>query len=395
MRQVIMVACDLHMKTMVLKIAEGRNAPEKRVLDNTPAGRLALLAQLRQRAAAADAEIVFAYEASSLGFGLYDELSAAGIRCHVLAPSKMVRSSKQKKIKNDNRDAEWILETLRGHVLAGNALPEVWVPDAATRDDRELVRSRVDAAQKLAVTKTQIKGLLKRAYLDLPSGLGKGWTKRLLAWLRGLTGDDSPLGCGARAGLASLLRQLVFLDQEVRQLDDHLYKLAMTPRYVRQFYALFRLHGVGVVTAMVYLTELGDVTRFRNRRQLGAYLGLVPSSHESGASSDRKGHITRQGPSRVRHVLCQAAWVCVRHDPREKAAFERVVARNRKHRKIAVVASMRRLAVRMWHAACDAQAREQGPGEAPRGRDQRPQVPPPNPHPLPSLCGSGRHKPER
>jgi transposase len=395
MRQVIMVACDLHMKTMVLKIAEGRNSPERRVLDNTPAGRLALLAQLRQRAAAADAEIVFAYEASSLGFGLYDELGAAGIRCHVLAPSKMVRSSKQKKIKNDDRDAEWILETLRGHVLAGNALPEVWVPDAATRDDRELVRSRVDAAQKLAVTKTQIKGLLKRVYLDRPSGLGKGWTKRLLAWLRGLTGDDSPLGCGARAGLASLLRQLVFLDREVRQLDDHLYKLATTPRYARQFYALFRLHGVGVVTAMVYLTELGDVTRFRNRRQLGAYLGLVPSSHESGASSDRKGHITRQGPSRVRHVLCQAAWVCVRRDPREKAAFERVVARNRKHRKIAVVASMRRLAVRMWHAACDAQAREQDPGEAPRGRDQRPQVPPPNPHPLPSSLCAGRHVPER
>jgi transposase len=388
MCQVIMVACDLHVKTMVLKIAEDRNLPEKRVLANTPAARAALGTLLRERAAATGAEVVFAYEASSLGFGLYDELTAAGIRCHVLAPSKMTRSAAQKKTKNDDRDAEWILETLRGHVLAGNALPDVWVPDRQTRDDRELVRARLDAAQKITAAKSQIKGLLKRASIERPSALGKGWTRRYVAWLRGLTADDSPLGSGARSALTALLRQLAFLQKELRQFDHRLQDLAQTPRYVRSFYALQRLPGVGLVTALVYLTELGDVRRFRNRRQLSAYLGLVPSSHESGASSDRKGHITRQGPSRVRHVLCQAAWVGVRHDGREKEAFDRIAARNPKHRKIAAVASMRRLAIRMWHAVCDAGAREQRPDAALRGEGpESPGPSPRTPHPLPSLCG--------
>ena len=104
-----------------------------------------------------------------------------------------------------------------------------------------------------------------------------------------------------------------------------------------------------MLTAIVFLTELGDLSRFANRRQIAAYLGLAPSSHESGQRNDRKGHITHQGSSRVRKVLCQAAWTRVRCNEQEKAVYERIKAKNPKKKKIAVVASMRRLAVRLWH----------------------------------------------
>jgi len=103
------------------------------------------------------------------------------------------------------------------------------------------------------------------------------------------------------------------------------------------------------LTAIVFLTELGDLSRFANRRQIAAYLGLAPSSNESGERSDRKGHITHQGSSRVRKVLCQATWARVRYHEEEKIIYERIKAKNPKKKKIAVVASMRRLAVRMWH----------------------------------------------
>ena len=69
---------------------------------------------------------------------LCDQLRAAGIECHVLAPTKIERSSKQKRNKNDDGDAERLLDIIRGHVLAGTKLPAgVWVPDMQTRDDRE------------------------------------------------------------------------------------------------------------------------------------------------------------------------------------------------------------------------------------------------------------------
>lgn len=106
---------------------------------------------------------------------------------------------------------------------------------------------------------------------------------------------------------------------------------------------------------MVFLSEIGDLTRFNNRRQIAAYLGLCPTSFESGRANNRKGHITRQGSARVRRVLCQAAWSHVRHDPHEKAAYARIKAKNPKKAKIAVVASMRRLAIRMWHRGRQAQ----------------------------------------
>lgn len=357
MAESIMVACDLHDRTMALLMAQGRGAAEKLSLPNTKAGRQKLLKLLRTRShAAGGAQVIFAYEASGLGFGLHDELTAAGFACYVLAPTKIARSSQQKRNKTDEKDAALILQLLRGHVLAGNALPKVWVPKPATRDDRELVRARLDLADKLSSVKTQVRCLLKRWSVVRPPATGKGWTNLYLAWLRGLT-KGKPLSVGARQTLESLLRQLTFLQEEELRLDEALGRLILDPRYVDSFYALTKLSGVGVLTALVFLTEMGSLWRFRNRRQVGAYLGLVPVARESGEQSNRKGHITRQGPSHVRRVLCQAVWARVRSDKEDSSdvlAYQRIVAKNPQHKKIAVVAVMRRLAVRMWHCGRNA-----------------------------------------
>jgi transposase len=113
--------------------------------------------------------------------------------------------------------------------------------------------------------------------------------------------------------------------------------------------------GVGRLAAVAYATEVGDFARFRRRQQIGAYWGLTPSSNESGEIQDRKGHITRQGSPRMRRILCQAAWSRVRHHEAEREAYQRLVTRNPKRKKIALVAAMRRLAVRLWHVGRKAQ----------------------------------------
>ena len=106
---------------------------------------------------------------------------------------------------------------------------------------------------------------------------------------------------------------------------------------------------------MVFLTEIGDMQRFSNRRQVRSFLGLAPTCRESGEESDRKGHITREGPARIRKILCQAAWVRIVYDVEEARVYERIVEKNPKHKKIAIVACMRRLGVLMRHRAKDAQ----------------------------------------
>jgi hypothetical protein len=171
-----------------------------------------------------------------------------------------------------------------------------------------------------------------------------------LQWLQQVRQE---VGWGAGQSLESLLRQEEFLTREVRRLEVQVVVLSAQERHAGRV-AVMRRTGVGVLTAMVCATEIGDFSRFQNRRQVGSFLGLTPGSHESGQADDRKGHITRQGPSRVRKVLCQCVWSRLRTAPGERAAYERIAAKNPKHKKIAVVALMRRLAVRLWHEVMSA-----------------------------------------
>ncbi len=353
-----MVGCDLHDKTMLLKVASGRDKAEKRSFANTRSGRKAMLTNLAKRSAVGGgAKVIFAYEASSQGFGLCDQLTGAGIECHVLAPTRIARSVRHRRNKTDEKDADQILELVRAHVLAGVTLPSVWVPDLQTRDDREVVRARLDVAGKLVRIKTQVRTFLKRNGVQKPSRTGKAWTATYNAWLRGLLTPRSTLSFGARVGLRTLLRQMKTLQEEIEWLDGQVAALTELHRYAEPARDLMKVKGVGLLTAMVFLTEMGDLSRFANRKQIGSFLGLVPSANESGETDDRKGHITHQGSDRVRKVLCQAVWSRVRTDPKEGTVYERIVAKNPKHKKIAVVAIMRRLAVRLWHIGLTAQRR--------------------------------------
>jgi len=293
--------------------------------------------------------MVMAYEASSCGFVLSDEAEALGIKCWVLAPTKMEKSVEQRQHKNDDHDANDVLEKLRGHVLAGNRLPTVWVPDLQTRDDRELIRTRLDLTEKQTQIKAQIRMLIKRHGLEKPSGLGAGWTIGYRRWLQALTESEQQLGWSTRQALDSLLRQLQFLEAEIDRVQKPLEELANEPRHKPIIEELRQEAGVGLLTAMVYRTEIGQAGRFSRGRQVGKFMGLTPTSHESGQQNDRKGHISRQGPPRLRKVLCQASWVHVSHDAQAGRMYQQLVSRNPKKKKIALVAVMRRLAVRLWH----------------------------------------------
>ena len=67
------------------------------------------------------------------------------------------------------------------------------------------------------------------------------------------------------------------------------------------------LRGVAFLTAVTFVTEIGDVRRFDSPRQLMAYLGLVPCENSTG-DRVRRGSITKAGNSRARRVLIEGAW---------------------------------------------------------------------------------------
>ena len=344
----IFCAIDLHLRSMLAGFAAGPGKIRDQSY-NTDAseGVSDLISDLHALQSRHVGSLVHvAYEASGCGFGLSDRLSGEGFAVSVLAPSHLPQSPKQRTDKTDAKDVIRIMEVLRGSVLAGNRLPKVWVPPVAVRDDRELVRRRLELGEALSRNKNRIHGLLQRWGIRRPDSLKSLWTLKYLHWLEEVAVGSSP---GLRCHLESLLRELRFWLSELGKLDEELESLSSQSRYEGQVSRLTSLKGVGLLTAMVFLTELGDLNRFRNRRALGSYLGLTPRSYESGEQSDRKGHISRLGPSRVRKVLNQSALAVINFNPDWGRWYRlRSLGMKKSYKKKLIVAVMRRLGIWMW-----------------------------------------------
>lgn len=355
---VIMCGIDASDKSLVCAIGAGKEEPAIRTYANTVAKRQKLYEDLKGLQSERNAEmIITAYEACGLGFVMHDEMEELGIDCRVLSPGQMKRGIREKKLKTDASDAAGIFMDLRGYVLAGNKLPEVWVKPKSIREDLEAARHRVDLGADIGRKKTQVLAVLKKHGIVV--------REKELIW--GTTGsehaDFTAIAESVRIVLEGHLREIEMLTEEKKRYDCYLAVLARKAEYKPLIDSLMKIRGVGVLTAMCFILELGDMSRFRNRRKLGSYLGLIPMSYESGEASDRKGHITRTGPSRLRKLLNQAAWVWIGGDNCGNGLFARIVERNPKKKKIAIVGCMRRLSIVMWQTALVAQRGMQESGE--------------------------------
>ncbi len=353
MSNVIMVGCDLHDRSMLLRYAVDTAEPQQLTFKNDATDRRRMISRLKSLAKKSGVKrIVFVYEASGLGYGLADQLHGEGIECHILSPTHLPKTRKAAKAKTDAKDAQMLLEQLRGHVLAGNKLPVVWTPPQRLREDRELVRARIDIADETTRIKNKLLSTIKRYGVVRPEWYTPQWSKRFVRWL---SQDVLPtLDLAVCAVLEQLVDQYEQLIKSRAKLDKAVKELSREHRYAVAFKKLVEIKGVGTITAMSFLTEMGDLHRFVNRRQVAAYLGLCPASYESGETKDRKGRITRQGPARLRRVLCQAAWTSVVHCERAQQDYHRIKQGQKKRTKKALVALMRKLGIRMWHLAMSA-----------------------------------------
>jgi hypothetical protein len=160
------------------------------------------------------------------------------------------------------------------------------------------------------------------------------------AWLETLELD----GAG-RAALDSELRLLGQLESELSRLDEELAVDGYDEPRVR---LLMTLPGVDVAVAQTLLAALGDIQRFRSPDHAASYLGLVPSTYQSGDPEHvYHGRITKQGKGQARWMLVQAAQHVGNH-PGPLGNFFRRLAK-RKNRNVAVVATARKLVTIAFH----------------------------------------------
>lgn len=338
MSMVIYVGMDVHLNSIA--VAWGRALEKPRTLTITPTDE-----GFKSLTKAIGTENVWGvYEASSCGFEVYDCLRELGWKMSIVAPTHIAKSAHSRKRKTDLRDALKLREVLMSHGELGTEMAEIWIPSRELQEEREIVRRRLKLSESSCRVKNGILSLLRMHRIKRPVEMKKAWTQTHVAWLRRLK-----LGSQVRLVLDSYLRELEFVMREIDLLQEAVEGLAGESRYRTTVEAMTQVPGVGILTALTFLVELGDIRRFNNRRQVGSYLGLVPASYESGEANDRKGHITRLGPPRVRKVLNQAAWTLVRLDPHWRKRYEGIAAKG--GAKTAIVAIMRKLGIELWQRA--------------------------------------------
>ncbi|WP_134773438.1 IS110 family transposase [Ornithinimicrobium flavum] len=238
--------------------------------------------------------VATAYEAGPTGYGLARALRAAGVRCEVVAPSKLARPSGDR-VKTDARDAMHLARLLRL-----DEYTPVRVPTEAQESARDLVRAREAARGDLMRARHRVSKLLLRHGI-VYSG-GAAWTAKHDAWLLGQR-FELP---GTRTAFEDAYESAVLASGRRDRLDEQVAVLATEGEYVPVASRLACLRGISTLTSVALAVEIGDWDRFTGS-SIGAYLGLVPTESSSGTRRSQ-GSITKTGNTHVRRLLVEAAW---------------------------------------------------------------------------------------
>jgi len=273
-----------------------------------------------------------AFEAA-FGWGwLLELLEDYGFEPHLVHPlqCKAIASAR---LKNDKVDAAILAQLLRADLL-----PEAWIAPLEVRQLRALLRHRAQVV-RLRTLRNRVHAVLADHGHGRPAGC---WSGAGRAWLASLDLPDVSAEVISDALALIDARQSVIdrLDAEVRG------RARSDPRVE----VLTQLPGVGPFTALVLLAEIGDISRFGSARKLASWAGLTPTVRGSDRTV-RHGHISKQGPTWARWVLCEAAQTAKRH-PDFAPGYEALARRRGK--KIATTAIARKLLTRACHLLTDA-----------------------------------------
>jgi transposase len=250
---------------------------------------------------------------------------------HLAEPAETAaRRGAKKRAKTDRADARHLRELL----MVGR-LPESWIPPEHLLELRARVRLRHTLVDLRREWQQRMQAVLYHHGVPARSWLMSAESR---AWLAGvsLPGAARELITTAQVMIDAHDAQLEPLDHELR--DDA--KRQPGRR------ALMRHYGIGPLTAITILAELGDAGRFSSSREAVRYAGLDITVHQSDARR-APGRLSRQGPSALRWALFEAAQCARRPESPDHDYYAKTAARLGGNRACLSVA--RKLLKRSYH----------------------------------------------
>jgi transposase len=276
-------------------------------------------------------ELEVALEATTGWRFVVEELRAIGAGVHLAEPAQTsdLRGSK-KRAKSDRADARHLRELL----MIGR-LPESWIPPDHLLDLRARVRLRHTLSEQRGEWQQRIQAVLYHHGLPQRRQL---MTADGRAWLA-----EQPLSETAREQVTVALAMIDALDVQIAPLNRELRAYARRQPGCR---ALMGHYGIGELTAVTILVELGDCRRFSSSRLAVRYAGLDITVHQSDQRR-APGHLSRQGPPALRWALFEAAQVARRTGSPDRDYYEQAAERLGSNR--ACLAIARKLLKRSYH----------------------------------------------
>lgn len=277
------------------------------------------------------------YESGFCGFWIQRQLEMEGVECIVVHAADVPRSNKHKANKTDRTDSKSLAQALASGTLQG-----IYVPDPVQEADRSVVRHRSKLLGDIHRCKNRIKSHLDNNGIELPERLGSSWSKAFVQWLKEL-----PLAKpGTRDTLDFMVEELELLRGVLLKVNKKLRLMQKEPRYGDAMGLLTSVPGIGPLTAITLLTEIGGINRFGNFRQFNSFIGLYPMEHSSG-EHEHKGRITFRHHETLRKLFVEAAWTAIKHDPALLLSYE--AWKQKQGSKRAVLKVARKLLDRTWH----------------------------------------------
>lgn len=267
------------------------------------------------------------YEAGFSGYTLHRALISAGINNIVINPAS-VQKAANNRVKTDKLDATKMASQLSMGLLRG-----ISVPSKERELEREITRLRSQLVGHRTTLVLQIKSKLMY-YGIMAADDNRKASEKYMCEIENLDLDRE-----LKFSLKILIDQWRYCSEKIKEVEKEISKQDQKNKECSRIYRSFP--GVGTITSRILANELGNLEeRFKNERELFSYTGLTPSEYSSG-DTIRKGKISRCGPARIRWILIEVAWMCIRKDQSLKESYERI--KLRRGGKKAIVAIARKL----------------------------------------------------
>ncbi len=317
------------------------------------AGLLSLLERVRERVArvlGAKPRVVSCYEAGYDGYWLHRFLQAQGIENYVFDPASIAVEQRGRRTKTDRIDGEQLVRTLMAYLRGEPRVVRiVRVPSPDQEDARRVSRERDRLVGEQTAHTNRIKSLLRLHGFAVGNPRRRDW----LTWLaRQHDWRGEPVPPQVLAEITREHARLMLIREQLTALENAPAQAQPTPAVVemgRQQEILSRLRSLGPALTRTLTLEV-FYKDFRNRRQVGSYVGLASSPWRSG-TIDREQGISKAGNPRARHKAIELAWLWLRHQPDSALTLwfrERTRNASKRIKRIAIVAMARKLIIALW-----------------------------------------------